>query len=88
MQVAKAKKYLQNVIIQKAAIPFTKYNGSTGRHGIAKLYKVPGDKCGFPVKATKSFIDLLTNIESNAEVISEWCNSSLIFVLDKRIGSW
>jgi ribosomal protein L22 len=79
MQLAKAKKYLQNVIVQKAAIPFTKYNGGTGRHAMAKQHGVPGDKCGFPVKATKSFIDLLTNIEANAEVCSMYihCHSFL-----------
>jgi large subunit ribosomal protein L17e len=64
----KAKTYLQNVLVKKAAIPYTKYTGGIGRHAIAKQYKAPGDKVGFPVKATKSFLDLLRNLESNAEV--------------------
>lgn len=69
MQLLKAKDYLEKVIVQKAAIPYTKYTGGIGRHSIAKTYKTPGDKVGFPVKATKSFLDLLRNLEANAEVI-------------------
>ncbi len=68
MNLKKAQAYLADVIVQKAAIPFTKYTGGTGRHAVGKQYKSPGDKCGFPVKATKSFLDLLKNVESNAEV--------------------
>mmetsp|Transcript_18939 Transcript_18939/g.19676 ORF Transcript_18939/g.19676 Transcript_18939/m.19676 type:complete len:189 (+) Transcript_18939:46-612(+) len=67
LHLPKAKTYLQNVLVQKAAIPFTKYTGGIGRHAIAKTYKAPGDKVGFPVKATKSFLDLLRNLEANAE---------------------
>ena len=68
LELPKAKTYLQNVLVKKAAIPFTKYTGGIGRHSIAKQYKAPGDKVAFPVKATKSFLDLLRNLESNAEV--------------------
>jgi large subunit ribosomal protein L17e len=52
----------------KDAIPFTKYTGGIGRHAVGKKYKAPGDKVGWPQKATKSFLDLLTNVGSNAEV--------------------
>ena len=68
MPLTKAKSYLQDVIVHKAAIPFTKYTGGIGRHAIGKQYKAPGDKVSFPEKATRVFLDLLTNIESNAEV--------------------
>ena len=68
LELPKAKTYLQNVLVKKAAIPFTKYTGGIGRHSIAKTYKAPGDKVAFPVKATKSFLDLLRNLESNAEL--------------------
>jgi large subunit ribosomal protein L17e len=64
----KAKKYLENVLQYKEAIPFTKYTGGIGRHSSAKKYKTPGDKVAWPQKATKSFLDLLTNMESNANV--------------------
>merc|ERR1719182_454665 len=65
--ISKARTYLENVLAFKEAIPFTKYTGGIGRHAVAKQYKTPGDKCGWPQKATKSFLDLLRNVESNAE---------------------
>ena len=66
--IAKARAYLENVLAFKEAIPFTKYTGGLGRHAVGKQYKAPGDKCGWPQKATKTYLDLLRNIESNAEV--------------------
>ena len=66
--VGKAKQYLQEVLEYKSAIPFTKYTAGIGRHAVGKQYKAPGDKVGWPQKATKTFLDLLTNIESNATV--------------------
>lgn len=68
MGLNKAKVYLGNVLTHKAAIPFTKYTGGIGRHAVGKQYKAPGDKCAFPEKATRVFLDLLRNLESNAEV--------------------
>jgi large subunit ribosomal protein L17e len=67
MTIPKAKTYLENVLQYKEAIPFTKYTGGIGRHAMAKKYKTPGDKVAWPQKATKTFLDLLTNIGSNAE---------------------
>jgi large subunit ribosomal protein L17e len=64
--VGKAKAYLGQVLEYKSAIPVTKYTGGIGRHSQGKLYKAPGDKVFWPQKATKVFLDLLTNIESNA----------------------
>ena len=64
--VAGAKAYLENVLQYKEGIPFTKYTGGIGRHSVAKKYKTPGDKIAWPQKATKVYLDLLTNIESNA----------------------
>ncbi|RYH19594.1 hypothetical protein EON65_25855 [archaeon] len=66
--VGKAKTYLENVLQFKEAIPVTKYTGGIGRHSIGKKYKAPGDKVSWPQKATRTFLDLLTNIESNATV--------------------
>jgi large subunit ribosomal protein L17e len=66
--LANAKKYLEDVLVYKAAIPFTKYTGGIGRHAVGKQYKAPGDKVSWPQKATKAFLDLLRNIEANAEV--------------------
>jgi Ribosomal protein L22p/L17e len=69
----KAKSYLENVLLYKEAIPFTKYTGGIGRHSAAKQYKTPGDKVAWPQKATKTFLDLLTNLESNATVSRLHC---------------
>ena len=66
-KVGKAKAYLENVLKYKEAIPMRKFVGGIGRHAVGKQYKVPGDKVGWPQKATKSFLDLLRNVESNAE---------------------
>jgi large subunit ribosomal protein L17e len=68
MTLNKAKAYLENVLVFKAAIPFTKYTGGIGRHAVGKQYNAPGDKVSWPLKATKTFLDLLVNIRSNAEV--------------------
>jgi large subunit ribosomal protein L17e len=68
LSVPKAKAYLQNVLLYKDAIPFTKYTGGIGRHAVGKNYNAPGDKVAWPQKATKTFLDLLTNIASNSEV--------------------
>ncbi len=68
MGLTKARNYLQNVLLYKEAIPFTKYTGGIGRHAVGKQYNAPGDKVSWPQKATKTFLDLLRNIESNAEV--------------------
>ena len=65
--VVQAKTYLENVLQYKDAIPFTKYTGGIGRHSAAKKYKTPGDKVAWPQKATKTFLDLLTNIASNSQ---------------------
>ena len=63
-----ARQYLENVLEYKDAIPFTKYKSGIGRHSVAKKYKATGDKVSWPIKATKTFLDLITNLESNAEV--------------------
>eukprot|EP01038_Epipyxis_sp_PR26KG_P004029 gene4029-5765_t len=67
LKISKAKSYLENVLVYKEAIPITKYTGGIGRHSAGKKYKACGDKVAWPQKATKTFLDLLRNIESNAE---------------------
>lgn len=59
---------MEDVLQFKEAIPFTKYTGGIGRHAIGKKYKAPGDKVSWPQKATRTFLDLLRNVASNAEV--------------------
>lgn len=68
MKLARAQVYLKNVLAYKEGIPYTKYTGGIGRHAQAKCHHATGDKISWPQKATKSFLDLLRNMESNAEV--------------------
>jgi len=57
-----AKKYLQDVVDLKKAIPFKKFNRDTG-------HKVGGMAAGrYPQKAAKEFLKLVSSVESNAQV--------------------
>ena len=63
MLVDEAKKYLEDVMAMKRAIPFKRYNKKVPhRRG---LYKWHSGR--YPVKAAKYFLKLLDNLENNAE---------------------
>uniref|UniRef100_A0A7S1CK57 50S ribosomal protein L22, chloroplastic n=1 Tax=Bicosoecida sp. CB-2014 TaxID=1486930 RepID=A0A7S1CK57_9STRA len=66
--VGEARTYLEAVLERKAAIPFRRFAGGCGRHAQAKPLKAPGDQVGWPVKAVKFFLDLVTNVAANAEM--------------------
>merc|ERR1712146_285174 len=69
MTLKKAKKYLEDVVVKKQAIPFRFFNGCIGRHAQAK--NAPGanaTQCRWPTKSCKFLLHLLKNAESNAEV--------------------
>jgi len=66
MQVKKAKKYLEDVIEHKQAIPFRFFNGCVGRHAQAKMTNAT--QCRWPKKSCQFLLHLLKNAESNAEV--------------------
>jgi len=61
MTLGAAKKYLEDVLDHKRAIPFTRYNGKI-KHRVGKMG--PG---GYPEKATKHILEVLKNAENNAE---------------------
>mmetsp|Transcript_19889 Transcript_19889/g.53205 ORF Transcript_19889/g.53205 Transcript_19889/m.53205 type:complete len:186 (-) Transcript_19889:46-603(-) len=61
-----AQKYLNEVIQKKRCIPFRKYTGCIGRTPQAKEFKHTQGR--WPVKSCKVVLDLLKNVESNAEV--------------------
>merc|ERR1711937_863910 len=67
MGLTGALKYLENVLEKKEAIPVRVFTGGYGRHAQGKQKNAPGDKCFWPQKATKAFLDLLRNAEANAE---------------------
>ncbi|AFZ79697.1 60S ribosomal protein L17, putative [Theileria equi strain WA] len=66
MNVAEAKRYLKDVIDHKRCVPFRKFNGGVGRCAQAKAFKHTQGR--WPEKSCRFLLDLLTNLESNAEV--------------------
>merc|ERR1712036_108044 len=48
-------------------VPFRVFTGGCGRHAQGKQRNAPGDKCRWPQKAARAFLDLLRNAEANAE---------------------
>lgn len=69
LPLTKAKRYLEDVLAHKQAIPFTRFCGGVGRTAQAKNRHSNGQG-RWPVKSAKFILDLLKNAESNAEVPS------------------
>jgi large subunit ribosomal protein L17e len=67
LPLTKAKRYLEDVLAHKQAIPFTRFCRGVGRTAQAKNRHSNGQG-RWPVKSAKFVLDLLKNAESNAEV--------------------
>ncbi|CAO2184405.1 unnamed protein product [Urochloa humidicola] len=67
LPLVKAKRYLEDVMAHKQAIPFRRYCGGVGRTAQAKSRHSNGQG-RWPVKSAKFILDLLKNAESNADV--------------------
>lgn len=67
LPLGKAKRYLEDVISHKQAIPFRRFCGGVGRTAQAKNRHSNGQG-RWPAKSAKYILDLLKNAESNAEV--------------------
>merc|ERR1712025_115877 len=67
MGLSAAISYLENVLAKKEAVPFRVFTGGCGRHAQGKQRNAPGNKCRWPQKASRAFLDLLRNAEANAE---------------------
>jgi large subunit ribosomal protein L22 len=66
MKLEDAKKLLENVIKLKEPIPFRRYHGKVShKRGLADKYGWPAGR--YPVKAAKYLLELLENVEANAE---------------------
>lgn len=72
MLVKDAKRYLNDVIERKRCVPFRKFRGGVGRCAQAKAFKHTQGR--WPEKSCKFLLDLLKNLESNAEVCCLNCN--------------
>mmetsp|Transcript_16689 Transcript_16689/g.36099 ORF Transcript_16689/g.36099 Transcript_16689/m.36099 type:complete len:189 (+) Transcript_16689:46-612(+) len=67
-ELGKAKRYLEDVLAHKRAIPFRRFNGGVGRCAQAKNDGNPSGQGRWPVKSAEFLLNLLKNAESNAEV--------------------
>ncbi|CAL5421142.1 unnamed protein product [Camellia sinensis] len=67
LPLTKAKRYLEDVLAHKQAIPFTRFCRGVGRTAQAKNRHSNGQG-RWPVKSAGFILDLLKNAESNAEV--------------------
>ncbi|KAK9069876.1 hypothetical protein SSX86_010272 [Deinandra increscens subsp. villosa] len=67
LPLIKAKRYLEDVLVHKQAIPFTRFCRGVGRTAQAKNRHSNGQG-RWPAKSAKFILDLLKNAESNAEV--------------------
>ncbi|KAJ4973824.1 hypothetical protein NE237_006998 [Protea cynaroides] len=67
LPLAKAKRYLEDVLAHKQAIPFRRFCRGVGRTAQAKNRQSNGQG-RWPVKSAKFILDLLKNAESNADV--------------------
>jgi large subunit ribosomal protein L17e len=65
MSLTKAKRFLEDVLAHKQAVPFRRFNGGVGRAAQAKAWKV--SQCRWPKKSCEFLLNLLKNAESNAE---------------------
>jgi large subunit ribosomal protein L17e len=65
MLLKKAEQYLNDVLEHKRCVPFTKYEGSTGRTGQAKEWGLT--KGRWPEKSVRILLGLLKNASSNGE---------------------
>ncbi len=66
MKLQKAVTFLKDVKEHKQCVPFRRFNGGVGRCAQAKQWNTTQGR--WPVKSAEFLLDLLKNIESNAEV--------------------
>eukprot|EP01100_Stratorugosa_tubuloviscum_P015837 TRINITY_DN953_c0_g6_i1.p1 TRINITY_DN953_c0_g6~~TRINITY_DN953_c0_g6_i1.p1 ORF type:complete len:193 (+),score=92.55 TRINITY_DN953_c0_g6_i1:144-722(+) len=67
MSLLSAKRFLNDVLQKKQAIPFCRYNGGIGRHAQAKLHSYcPNRQVRWPIKSVELLLSLLKNAEANA----------------------
>jgi len=68
MKFKQAQKYLNDVIIHKAIVPFRRYTGGVSRKGQAKMHPHHGSsQSRYPKKSCEFILGVLKNLESNAE---------------------
>merc|ERR1712031_35428 len=68
MNLEKAKKYLEDVIDKKRAIPFRRFCGGVGRTAQAAPAGSTNGQARWPMKSCEFVLGLLRNAEANAEL--------------------
>ncbi|GFH09375.1 component of cytosolic 80S ribosome and 60S large subunit, partial [Haematococcus lacustris] len=68
LDLTKAKKFLEDVLDHKRAVPFRRFNGGVGRCAQSKNSGAPAGQARWPVKSAEFLLNLLKNAESNAEL--------------------
>merc|ERR1712093_35818 len=68
MSLDKAKKYLEDVIDKKRAVPFRRYCGGVGRTAQAAPAGSTNGQARWPKKSCEFLLGLLRNAEANAEL--------------------
>merc|ERR1712185_126924 len=68
MNLEKAKKYLEDVIDKKRAIPFRRFCGGVGRTAQAAAAGATNGQARWPKKSCQFLLGLLRNAEANAEM--------------------
>eukprot|EP00244_Chara_vulgaris_P008756 TRINITY_DN353_c0_g1_i1.p1 TRINITY_DN353_c0_g1~~TRINITY_DN353_c0_g1_i1.p1 ORF type:complete len:186 (+),score=32.99 TRINITY_DN353_c0_g1_i1:170-727(+) len=68
MELNKAKRYLEDVVAHKQAVPFRRFCGGVGRTAQAKNKGQTNGQARWPAKSANFLLGLLKNAESNAEV--------------------
>lgn len=81
-----AKKYLEDVVGHKRAIPFRRYCGGVGRTAQAKNEGNPGGQARWPAKSCEFLLNLLKNAESNAEVQQQQQLAALLVSTQQQDG--
>jgi len=76
MLLPKAQQYLREVIAHTRCVPFTKYDGATGRTGQAKEWGLTHGR--WPEKSCRVILSLLQNLTSNAEI--KKCNPEKLVI--------
>ena len=66
MTIPLALQYMEDVIAHRRCIPYRRFNGSMGRTAQAKEFKMVQGR--WPQKSCKAVINLLKNLEANANV--------------------
>lgn len=84
MELAEAKKYLEEVIAMRRCIVFRRYCGGVGRTAQAKNEGSTNGQGRWPKKSAEMLLGILKNAESNAEVGPV---ASPLFFFSSRLAS-